>query len=100
MSTDIQNQEKVITDLEIPKSWKVIFLNDDVTPMELVVSLLTDVFKHNSESAKEVMLEVHNSGSGVAGVYTYEIAEQKGLEATSIARSNGSPLKICVERDE
>lgn len=100
MSTDIQNEEKVVTDLKLPKLWKVIFLNDDVTPMELVVKLLTEIFKHDDSSAKDVMLEVHNSGSGVAGMYTYEIAEQKGLEATAIARANGSPLKIVVEEDE
>jgi len=100
MSTEIKNQEKTITDLKVPKLWKVIFLNDNVTPMELVVELLTKIFKHNNTSAKEIMLEVHNSGSGVAGMYTYEIAEQKGLEATSIARANGSPLQIRVEENE
>ena len=99
MTTDIENQEKTVIEVKVPKLWKVVFLNDDVTPMELVVELLTKIFNHDEKSAKDVMLEVHNSGSGIAGLYIYEIAEQKGLEATAIARANGSPLKICVEED-
>lgn len=99
MTTEFKNEEKVIEDLKPPKLWKVIFLNDDVTPMDLVIEILTDVFKHDAESAKSLTLEVHNSGSAVAGVYMYEIAEQKGLEATAIARANGSPLRIQVEEE-
>jgi ATP-dependent Clp protease adaptor protein ClpS len=79
--------------------WKVIFLNDDQTPMELVIELLTGVFKHTETRAKEITLEIHNSGSAVAGVYTFEIAEQRGIEATNIARANGSPLRIQVEEE-
>jgi len=99
MTTEFKNDEKVTTDLKPPRMWKVIFLNDDVTPMDLVIDILTRVFKHDSTSAKNITMEVHNNGSAVAGVYMYEIAEQKGLEATSIARSNGSPLCIQVEEE-
>ena len=79
--------------------WKVIFVNDDQTPMELVIELLKTIFKHSESSAKDVTLEIHNTGSGVAGVYPYEIAEHKGVEATNIARANGSPLRIQVEQE-
>lgn len=98
--SDHQVEEKVVVSLRPPKMWKVLFLNDDQTPMEFVIDLLTQVFKHNQESAESVTLEIHNSGSGVAGIYTYEIAEQKCLEATNIARSNSFPLRIQVEEDE
>ena len=99
MTTDVKIEEKVVINLQPPKMWKVIFLNDDQTPMELVIELLTGVFKHTDSRAKEITLEIHNSGSAVAGVYTFEIAEQRGIEATNIARANGSPLRIQVEQE-
>jgi ATP-dependent Clp protease adaptor protein ClpS len=99
MTTDVKIEEKVVVSLQPPKMWKVIFLNDEQTPMELVIELLTQVFKHNEARAKEITLEIHNTGSGIAGVYTYEIAEQRGIEATNIARANGSPLRITVEQE-
>ncbi len=99
MSTATQIEEKVVVSLEPPKMWKVIFLNDDQTPMELVIELLTQIFKHNESKAKDITMEIHETGSGIAGVYTYEIAEQKGIEATAVARKNGSPLRIQVEQE-
>ncbi len=99
MSTATQIEEKVVVALEPPKMWKVVFLNDDQTPMELVIELLTLIFKHNESKAKDITMEIHETGSGIAGVYTYEIAEQKGIEATAVARKNGSPLRIQVEQE-
>jgi ATP-dependent Clp protease adaptor protein ClpS len=99
MSTETALEEKIKINLQPPKYWKVIFLNDDQTHMELVIELLMNIFKHTEESAKQVTLEIHNTGSGVAGLYPYEIAEQKGLEATTIARKNGAPLRIQVEQE-
>jgi ATP-dependent Clp protease adaptor protein ClpS len=99
MTTATVIEEKVVVALQPPKLWKVIFLNDEQTPMELVIQLLTQVFKHTETRAKEITLEIHNTGSGIAGVYPYEIAEQRGVEATSIARANGSPLRIQVEEE-
>jgi ATP-dependent Clp protease adaptor protein ClpS len=97
MSTDTAIEEKVVVDLQPPSLWKVVLLNDDATPMELVIELLTGIFKHTESAAKEITLEIHNSGSAVAGVYSFEIAEQKGMEATAVARQNGSPLRILVD---
>jgi ATP-dependent Clp protease adaptor protein ClpS len=99
MTTEVKQEEKVVVALQPPKMWKVIMLNDDKTPMELVIALLTKVFKHDEKRAAEITMEIHNTGSGVAGVYTFEIAEQRGIEATDIARANGSPLKIQVEEE-
>jgi ATP-dependent Clp protease adaptor protein ClpS len=99
MSTDTAVEEKVVVSLQPPKLWKVVFLNDDQTPMELVIDLLTAVFKHNESKAKDITLEIHESGSAIAGVYSYEIAEQRSIEATTIARANGSPLRITVEEE-
>jgi ATP-dependent Clp protease adaptor protein ClpS len=99
MSTTTSVEEKVVVALQPPKLWKVIILNDDQTPMELVIELLTGIFKHTESTAKDITLEIHETGSGIAGVYPYEIAEQKGIEATGVARSNGSPLRIQVEEE-
>jgi ATP-dependent Clp protease adaptor protein ClpS len=99
MTTEIQTEEKIAVSLQPPRLWKVIFLNDDSTPMEFVIELLTGIFKHSEQSAKEVTLEVHNTGSGVAGVYAHEIAEQLGIEATKSARTNGFPLQVNIEEE-
>jgi ATP-dependent Clp protease adaptor protein ClpS len=97
---DTELEEKLSTKLQPPSMWKVVFLNDNHTPMEFVIGLLMKIFKHTEVSAAEVTLEIHNTGSGVAGIYSYEIAEQKGLEATQVSRSNGYPLKIQVEQEK
>lgn len=99
MTTETKIQEKIVVALQPPKLWKVVFLNDNKTPMDLVIEILTTVFKHNEKRAAEITMEIHNTGSGIAGVYTFEIAEQRGIEATNIARANGSPLKIQVEQE-
>ena len=97
--TDLQNKEKVVVSLQPPRLWKVVFLNDDKTPMELVVHILMSIFKHDERRAEEITLEIHNTGSGIAGIFTHEIAEQRALEATNLARTNGSPLRIQAEEE-
>ena len=98
-STDIQLDEKVKVRVTEPKNWKVILLNDDVTPIEFVISLLETVFKHSTDTAKHITMQVHEQGSGVAGTYTFEIAEAKAVEATSCARNSGYPLQIKMEEE-
>ena len=99
MSTEIEVKEKTTVQLAPPALWKVVFLNDDKTPMELVIELLTSIFKHTESKAKEITLEIHETGSSIVGIYPFEIAEQKGIEATTVARQNGSPLRITVEQE-
>jgi ATP-dependent Clp protease adaptor protein ClpS len=98
-STDVVIDEKVKVVISEPKRWKVILLNDDSTPMEFVVSLLIDIFKHNENSARDIMLQIHETGSGVAGIYTFEIAEAKAVEATNVARTASHPLQIKLEEE-
>jgi ATP-dependent Clp protease adaptor protein ClpS len=98
-ATDVQIDEKIKQKLEEPKRWKVVFLNDDSTPIDFVVGLLTETFKHTQETAKQITLEIHNEGSGIAGVYSFEIAEAKAVEATQLARGNGFPLQIKMEEE-
>ena len=97
--TDIVFDEKTKLNVSEPTLWKVIFINDDFTPMDFVISLLMELFKHNFESAKTITMQVHEQGSGVAGMYTYEIAEQKSKEATDLSRANGFPLQIKMEEE-
>ena len=92
-------EEKVVVSVQPPKLWKVVFLNDNSTPMEFVTEVLANIFKHNEEKAREITLEIHNTGSAVVGIYSYEVAEQKGLETTQLARSNGFPLKVNIEEE-
>lgn len=98
--TDIIIDEKIKINIREPGLYKVVFLNDDKTPMEFVVSLLIELFKHTEKTATDITLQIHEQGSGVVGVYSYEIAEQKALEATSLSRDNGFPLRIKIEEDK
>jgi ATP-dependent Clp protease adaptor protein ClpS len=89
--------EKDTNKLKEPGKFKVIVCNDDVTPVEFVVTMLMHVFRHDERSALELTLKIHNSGSAVAGVFNFEIAEQKTMDGTNMARTNGFPLIIKVE---
>jgi ATP-dependent Clp protease adaptor protein ClpS len=82
-----------------PGKFKVVFYNDDTTPMDFVIAVLMKVFRHNEDNAVMLTMKVHNDGSAIAGVYTYEVAEQKGMEATNLARQNSYALVIKVEAE-
>lgn len=94
MTTETKTRVQSKQRLQEPKKWKVLFLNDDYTPMDFVTKVLVDIFKHTTDSATNIMLTVHKEGSAVAGEYSFEIAEVKSVETTSLARSNGYPLQI------
>lgn len=87
----------VKTRIEKPRMYKVLFHNDDYTTMEFVVEVLTGVFRRTRVEATRVMLSIHRSGKGVAGVYTREIAETKAQLATDRARDRGYPLLVTTE---
>lgn len=85
---------------EEPSLYKVLLLNDDYTPMDFVVYVLKTFFKHDDKSAEKIMLDVHKLGSGVAAVYTFEVAETKALQVNQFAKNNKYPLKCIVEEDK
>ena len=85
--------------LKEPDRFRVVILNDNTTPMEFVIELLGVIFHHSNESATAIMMQIHEKGKGTAGVYTFEIAEQKAQESTQIARTNGHTLGVTVELD-
>jgi ATP-dependent Clp protease adaptor protein ClpS len=95
--TNRKEDVQVLERVKKPQRYKVIFHNDTYTPMEFVVYLLEQVFHHTPASATRVMLTVHNSGIGVAGVYSHEIAEAKTARTTRVAREAGYPLMVTTE---
>lgn len=83
----------------LPSRYKVVMLNDDYTPMEFVIEVITTVFNKPAAIAASIMWKIHNTGSAIVGVYTKEIAEEKAHKAIDMARKNGHPL-ICVTEKE
>ena len=89
--------EEVRPKLKKPPLYRVVLINDDYTPMEFVVEVLESVFSMERNKATRVMLEVHTKGKGVCGVFTYEIAETKVAQVTSIAQQQQHPLLCTME---
>lgn len=83
-----------------PPMYKVILLNDDYTPMDFVVMVLESIFHKSHPDALEIMLQVHNKGAAVVGIYTRDIAETKVGEVIEHARINEYPLQCTVEKDQ
>ena len=81
-----------------PSQYKVLMLNDDYTPMEFVVMCLKRFFRMDLERATRVMLQVHQKGVGVCGVYPYEVAETKVNQVMDFARQNQHPLQCTLEK--
>jgi ATP-dependent Clp protease adaptor protein ClpS len=96
---DVKIDEKISISAQIPPKYKVIMLNDNATPQDFVTSILCLIFKHTEETAKKIMLTIHEEGSAVVGIYTYEVAEQRALEATTLSRDNGFPLQLKLEQE-
>ena len=93
--TDSKDEEK----LQPPSMYKVILHNDDYTTMEFVVEILMDVFNKEFEVATLIMLDVHNEGMGICGVYPYEIAETKVGVVRNLALEKEFPLKCTIEQE-
>lgn len=83
--------------LSQPPLYKVLLLNDDYTPMDFVVTVLQKFFAHGREQATRIMLQVHNEGRGVCGVYPRDIAATKVEQVATFARQNQHPLACIME---
>lgn len=81
-----------------PPMYQVVLLNDDFTPMDFVISILTSIFSMSLEQAEQVMLEVHHKGRGICGVYTRDIAETRVAQVNQVAREHEHPLLCVMER--
>ena len=93
---DAKRDEK----LKKPSDYAVIIWNDDITTMEFVVSVLTKVFHKKPQDAAALMMEVHEKGQGIAGVYTYDIAISKKARTDAMSAEKNFPLKLTIREIE
>ena len=84
---------------EEPKLYKVLIHNDDYTPMDFVIFVLKKFFNKSEELAFKIMLDVHNKGIGIAGIYTFEVAETKSMQVNQFCKNNQHPLKTTFEEE-
>ena len=97
-NANVQTSTSTQTTLAEPGLYHVYLLNDDYTPMDFVTEILKTIFRKTPQDAEAVMLKIHEEGKGVAGTYSHEIAEQKAIETTAQARSQGHPLNCTIEK--
>ncbi|MCJ8276575.1 MAG: ATP-dependent Clp protease adapter ClpS [Bdellovibrionales bacterium] len=99
------NQENLDTgviekaEVKEPSFYKVLLINDDFTPMDFVTHVLQKFFHKNPEEAQKVMLDVHKSGQGIAGVFSFEVAETKVFLTNNLSKQNKYPLKCVMEKE-
>ena len=95
--TDGTVQERVEPNKQEPILYSVILLNDDYTTMEFVMHILETLFQKSPAEAYRIMMHVHRNGRGLAGVFTYEVAETKADAVASLASDAGYPLRATIE---
>ncbi len=93
-------QNDTSTELREPSLYNVIYINDDQTAVEFVIDTLTNFFKYNVDTATQLTENIHNNGRAVVAVLPFEIAEQKGIEVTVLARAKQYPLMVKLEPEE
>ena len=99
--TEEKSNQQVQTDVQVtePNRYNVLFMNDDYTPIDFVQGLLTDIFYHKPDDSEALAKLIHEKGKAIVGTYTYEVAEQKSIESTTMARSAGHPLQVTIEQE-
>ena len=95
---DVQTLTREKIKLDEPGLYDVIFLNDNITTTEFVVRVLKQIFAKTQEQAEAIMTKVHKDGQGVGGSYVHDVAEQKGIETTLLARQENFPLQVKVKK--
>lgn len=96
VATETKSKEK----LQRPKLYKVLLHNDNYTTRDFVVAVLREVFHKSETDAVRIMLHVHYNGIGVAGVYTFEVAETKIRLVEKLAQENDFPLRLSMEPED
>ena len=91
--------EAVSEEVAEPPLYRVLLHNDDYTTMQFVIEVLMYVFNKSADEATRIMLNVHEKGVGLCGIYPFEIAETKVNTVDNLARENGYPLKCSLERE-
>ena len=90
---------KSVLDLDAPKDYQIIYLNDDVTTFEFVTDSLVKIFDYEEQPAQEKATQINDAGSSVVAVLPFEIAEQKGVEVLVAARNLGFALEVRLEQN-
>ena len=98
MDIGISTLTKEKIKLDEPGLYDVIFLNDNITTQDFVVKVLKQIFNKSPEEASAIMKKIHKNGQGIVGSYVHEVAEQKGIETTLLARQEGMPLQVKVKK--
>lgn len=93
-----ETQTSTVQETDEPPMYQVILLNDDFTPMDFVISVLTRFFSMSTDQAERVMLEVHYKGRAVCGVYTRDVAETRVAQVNQAAREHEHPLLCVMEK--
>ncbi|MBV5279666.1 MAG: ATP-dependent Clp protease adaptor ClpS [Campylobacteraceae bacterium] len=96
---DFENETIEEVEVKSPKLYKVLLLNDDYSSMDFVIKVLMGIFHHSFEKATDIMLSVHEKGSGLCGIYDYEIAETKVAHVRKMAKNEKFPLRAIMEEE-
>ena len=97
--TEEEILSETLEDIKEPSMYKVLLHNDDYTTMDFVVEILMLVFNKSPEAATRIMLNVHERGVGMCGVYTYDVAETKVDTVHALAQEHGFPLRCSMEEE-
>ena len=99
MSNEIEIELSEDLEVQEPKKYNVFLLNDDYSTMEFVIDVLVKIFRKTVSEAEAIMLNVHNNGKGLCGVYSFEIATTKVAQVKTMAREKGFPLKATMKEE-
>ena len=94
---DVLTQSRTVEKVQSPAMWRVLLHNDDYTTQEFVVWILETVFNKSQAEAQAIMLQVHQSGLGIAGIYTRDVAETKVNATKRLAEQHEYPLLVTME---
>lgn len=95
--SETRTRIKPLEAVKEPPLFRVVYLNDNQTTMEFVVETLINYFDYTPDTAEQITVDIHEAGSAVVAVLPYEVAEQKGVEVTMLARAQSYPLQIKLE---
>lgn len=96
---DLEVVTKTTQKVDVPKRYKVVILNDDYTSMEFVIYILEKVFNKSPQAAVSLMMAIHTTGKGIAGVYSFEVAEMKVAVVAEMAKAEEHPLRCFTEEE-
>jgi ATP-dependent Clp protease adaptor protein ClpS len=96
---EVDSKPAVNEKVKEPSMFNVIYLNDNETTVEFVITTLISIFSYEPTDATDITQKIHENGSAIVATYPYEIAEQKGVEVTLLARNHNFPLQVKLEAD-